>query len=114
MVRSSVRAAVTLVFLTAVPLLHGTPCIAVKHCTDGAFNLHNGGSPTDEALEWAGGVVVKSQFAAVNGAGGSFLYVDQGFQGDNNLYLMYDYVLGTNPGSSSFFDVFFQVPPDQA
>jgi len=34
--------------------------------------------------------MVKQFFAPAAGAGGSFLYADQGGAGDNNLYLMYD------------------------
>lgn len=75
----------------------GPPC---NHATDGIF----GGG------EWNCSSVSKQFFAPAAGAGGSFLYVDQGRGPDNTLYLMYDYVLGIGP--ANFFDVFFEVIPE--
>jgi hypothetical protein len=84
-------------------------CTGLKHCTDGGFNLHNAGSQTSDAPEWAGPNVSKTFFPlALDGSGGAYLYVEQGITGQpNRLYLMYDYVAGT--AAESFFNVFFQV-----
>jgi PEP-CTERM motif len=72
------------------------------HVTDGQFT-----SPG----EWTGANVSKTFFPVVGQAGGAFLYVEQ-TPAANQLFLMYDYVNGTNLGfnqSNSFFDVFFEV-----
>jgi hypothetical protein len=83
-----------------------------KHVTDGAFT---GGL---NGIEWQGPLVSTASFAQVGNAGGSTLYVEQGsskFGQGNTLFLLYDYwasnANGFMPGSS-FFDVFFEVPPD--
>ncbi len=85
-----------------------------KHLTDGAFNLHNGGSPTSETTEWSGPNVARVFFPVVGSAGGSVLYAEQD---TGKLFLMYDWFNSPNalPGGGamdSFFDVFFQVAPD--
>ena len=101
----------------AAPAAHatvviGNGCTAEKHCTDGGFNLHNGGSRTSDGPEWAGPNVSKTFFQrAQDGSGGAFLYVEQGggnIAADNQLYLMYDYV-NPVPNLSGLFNVFFQV-----
>ncbi len=92
----------------AVQVVEG--CLPFQtHCTDGGFNLHNGGSQTNDANEWGGrDTISKSFFPRVGDAGGAWLYAEQGFAGDRPvLYLMYDYV---DPVLlPSFLDVFFQV-----
>ena len=99
-------------FLTAgnASAIQISPCFGEKHCTDGGFNLHNGGSRTSDSTEWSGPNVSKTFFPRVGDAGGSWLYVEQGggiAAVDNQLYLMYDYV---QPAvATSFFDVFFEV-----
>ncbi|SPE40875.1 exported hypothetical protein [Candidatus Sulfopaludibacter sp. SbA3] len=65
------------------------------HVTDGTFTTPG---------EWSCSTVSKSIFPQ------AVLYADQGVGVDNNLYLMYDYTGGTTP--SSFFDVFFEVVPN--
>ncbi len=61
-------------------------------------------------------------YDASTGAGGAYLAVDQGSATGGspggalgtNLYLLYDYVHATSlPTPSTFFDVFFAVPPAQ-
>ena len=86
-----------------------SPGAGLIHCTDGGFNLHNGGSQISDATEWGGPNVSKTFFPlALDGSGGAYLYVEQGVTGQpNQLYLMYDYVAGTS--AEPFFNVFFQV-----
>jgi hypothetical protein len=107
--------AALLVLLTAAsPGDAGT--IIVQHSTDGAFTT---------PAEWGNVTPQAFPFDPSTGAGGSFLYVEQGTSGGigatatgspgspglgNTLFLMYDYVHGTGGGPGSFFDVFFQVP----
>ncbi len=79
-------------------LAHATT--VCNHVTDGVFG----------SGEWNCPTVSTSFFPQVAGGGGAFLYADQGQNGNNNLYLMYDYVGAVAP--SSFFDVFFEVVPD--
>ena len=74
-----------------------------NHVIDGAFTSSG---------EWVTCATSKEiLFPPVNGVGGAVLGVDQGVPGqDNNLYLIYDYIGSTTP--ASFFDVFFEVVPD--
>lgn len=73
------------------------------HTVDGAFS-----SPA----EWQNCSTAISSFfpLTADGAGGAYLYVDQG-RGSHTLNLLYDYVNGTSHSSNSFFEVFFQVQP---
>jgi hypothetical protein len=116
---------VLLLVVSALGLLSRTAaadpiaCLSfVQFCTDGRFNGHNGGSPTNEGPEWAGPNVAKATFPRVGQTGGSVLYVGQGTGsiGPETLYLLYDYVAGPDIGFgqqgffASFFDVFFELP----
>jgi len=85
--------------IAAAAIAHAAGC---THNTDGVFLPG----------EWNCSTVVKATFPLAPGGGGAALYVDQGQAGDNNLYLMYDYF--TAPPTSTFFDVFFEVVPDQS
>jgi hypothetical protein len=95
-------AQVGLLLLVTVPSALAISVGGCVHVTDGAFGPGEWNCPT----------VVKSVFApTASGAGGAALYVDQGQQGNNNLYLMYDYFAGGVMPPGSFFDVFFEVVP---
>src|SRR5258705_6901730 len=91
-----------IMFCALLPQVAGAGAVvSCPHVTDGVFT-----SPG----EWANcPTAVRQFFAPAAGAGGSFLYVDQGTCQDSSLYLMYDYVAGT--ATASFFDVFFEVVP---
>ncbi len=85
-------------FFAVAVLAHATT--VCTHVTDGTF----------EPGEWTCPTVSVSFFPQVASGGGAYLYADQGQNGNNNLYLMYDYVGGSV--AASFFDVFFEVVPD--
>src|SRR5438132_1796862 len=111
---SSLGASLLFLFMASGPANSGFAA-TVFHVTDGVFTPGEWPTATSKQLFFP--------FDASTGAGGAWLYVDQGSSdggppfGNNfgsNLYLLYDYVQATTaPTSSSFFDVFFQVPPQQ-
>jgi hypothetical protein len=83
------------------------------HVTDGIVTPGEWPTPTSSQLFFP--------LDTSTGAGGAFLYVDQGSSTGGspggtlgtNLYLLYDYVSNTlPPNPNSFFDVFFQVKPE--
>jgi hypothetical protein len=78
------------------------------HCVDGLFNGNPGS--TSDSPEWGSPNVAKTFFAPSGISGNAWLYAEQGGQGSNTLYLMYDYLGGAS--QASFFDVFFEVGLD--
>jgi hypothetical protein len=87
---------------------------SVPHITDGIITPGEWPTATSSQITFP--------FDPSTGAGGSVLYVDQGTSAGGppggtlgtTLYLAYDYFQATTPPSSTtFFDVFFAVPPDQ-
>jgi len=108
--RDSLSKALRLGLLLLAAAVHSAQAagtVGCSHLTDGLFNHSENPGPDDP--EWGGcGTVSKSFFApAPGGTGGAYLYADQS---GPNLYLMYDYVVGSSV--ASFFDVFFEVVPD--
>jgi hypothetical protein len=102
--------ALVLLFMAAGPVNAGS----VPHITDGIITP--GEWPTATSSQFT------FPFDPSTGAGGSVLYVDQGTAAGGppggmlgtTLYLAYDYFNATTPPTpSTFFDVFFAVPPDQ-
>jgi hypothetical protein len=88
-------------FLFAAPAV-GAAIIGggCQHITDGAFDSNEWNASSCPTM-------VKSTFSPP----GAALYVDQGQLANNNLYLMYDF-FGGGGTAASFFDVFFEVVPD--
>jgi hypothetical protein len=87
--------------------------IVTGHLTDGIVAPGEWTTPTT--------AFVPFPFDSSTGAGGATLYVDQGSSTGgspngglgSNLYLLYDYVNATSaPTPNTFFDVFFQVQPE--
>ena len=85
------------------------------HVTDGVVSPGEWTTSTTASLSFP--------FDSSTGAGGANLYVDQGSAtgGSPNsslgttLYLLYDYVHATSPAApTAYFDVFFEVKPDNA
>jgi hypothetical protein len=102
--------ALVLLFMAAGPVNAGS----VPHNTDGIITP--GEWPTATSSQFT------FPFDPSTGAGGSVLYVDQGTAAGGppggmlgtTLYLAYDYFHATTPPTSTtFFDVFFAVPPEQ-
>jgi hypothetical protein len=101
--------ALVLLFMAAGPVNAGS----VPHITDGIITPDEWPTATSSQLTFP--------FDPSTGAGGSVLYVDQGTTAGaspggmlgTTLYLAYDYFQATTPPTpSTFFDVFFAVPPD--
>jgi len=99
-----------LLFMAAGPVNAGS----VSHITDGIITPGEWPSATSSQLTF--------HLDPSTGAGGSVLYVDQGTAAGGppggmlgtTLYLAYDYTQATTPPTSTtFFDVFFAVPPEQ-
>src|SRR5437763_1723806 len=92
--------------LTAVLVTMACPNLArASHITDGLFNASV--LSTTDSTEWGAPppYLGSKNFFSPN----AFLYADQSA---GVLYLMYDCITCTNLGASSFFDVYFEVLPD--
>jgi hypothetical protein len=88
--------------------------IPVPHITDGIFTPGEWPTATSSQLLFP--------FDPTTGAGGAWLYADQGTAAGGppggalgtTLFLLYDYTSGTTvPTPNTFFDVFFAVPSQQ-
>jgi hypothetical protein len=100
--------------LLSTARVHAVTGGQTPHLTDGIVTPGEWPTPTSAQQFFT--------FNPATGAGGAYLSVDQGSalggspNGSlgTNLYLLYDYVQATSaPTPSTFFDVFFQVAPEQ-